>query len=827
MDTEKLSDMLNSTFCDEHKASLLDSEILSFLVCVFRNLDYGSFESIYSVTSVLAPILYSYRLTASLEDAEEIVTTLVDRAREIAPSSDDAAQGGLAGAEDQRLQTPVSVAEQVENSARLRDHWKSVQTSRDVAKQKMNYLVAKSDQRAVTNLAKRILRGKSTVFEEAPSKVQDFTISVSHGSSAATQNEAAICLEDISLAFGPNVLLRDCSFKFNFGRRYSLIGRNGTGKSSLLRAIANNEMPCIPQRDRYKILYVNQEVAPSDERVIDVVLASDEQYVRLTTQERLLQASLDIIDDFEASKLLGQSAASRGTASSAATPAGDSGRALLALLPRELHSLLNFSELLPPPSGADAPAAATAAAGATGADAAELVEDAIKTAVTAALQSVYTEFEELDIHNAKNRAGRILSGLQFTQAMQTRRTREFSGGWLMRISLAKALYVDPDILFLDEPDNHLDIHAILWLESYLREFSRSKLLVVVSHDTDFLNQFTTDIVLLQDKALKLYTGDYDTFARTRANELKNLKRAVETQEAKRAHVQQFIDRFRFNAKRAGLVQSRIKALGKMNELFYSSENDTAIDSFVFPCGVENAAAPGASNAPDAPGAQDGSYELLEMKDVAFSYSRARVGGFHLSSVNVRVMSDSRVAIVGANGSGKSTLLKLLAGIETPVDGFVQRAAKCRPCIFWQHHTALLDLDKTPLQTIREFSPGDGEREYRAHLGSFGIKGDLVFQPNRTLSGGQKSRLNFALLTYKSLPTLLIMDEPTNHLDIETRVALAEGLNNFNGAVILVSHDGQLIASVTEELWVVADGHVKPFNGNFDEYKTELRCGMKY
>lgn len=340
------------------------------------------------------------------------------------------------------------------------------------------------------------------------------------------------------------------------------------------------------------------------------------------------------------------------------------------------------------------------------------------------------------------------------------------------------------------------------------QLPQDKLVIVVSHDTDFLNQFTTDIVFLNNRRLTKYSGNYSAFIELRESELKNQQRQVEKQEALQARVQTFIDRFRYNAARASLVQSRIKMLNKMERLFVSE--DYAVPPFIFP-------------GPEVSGAQ---FELLSLKDVEFSYVQQKLGGFCLKDINLTIYNDSRIAICGANGSGKSTILKLLSGMEKPDSGVFIRNSKCTPAIFWQHHTDLLDLDKTPLQTINEFAPGETNNKYLSHLGAFGITDDLVFQTNRTLSGGQRSRLNFALLTFQTLPSLLILDEPTNHLDIETRLALAEGLNQYTGAVLIVSHDAQMIQSVTDELYVVKDGTLSKFDGGFLEYKEHLRGSRK-
>ncbi|TNJ28315.1 ABC transporter, ATP-binding protein [Giardia muris] len=733
-------------FTDQTGHLLLDPVLLGYIHTVLASCNVLDLDTLSDVTTVIAPLLHSNRITSSLEEAEEVVALLCGDAAKFQTTTHDT--------ESVRLISEISIMEQVVALATTREQWQSTQKARNLAQQKLDYQVAQSESRARANLARRIAQGKATVFEPQ-ARVLNQVIAVSQASQTRKPTEG-IVLDNITIAYGGNVLLQDCDFRFHFGRRYSLIGRNGTGKSTLLRAIASGEVACIPDREHYRLLYVSQEITPTDDRVIDVVLSADSDYTRLARMEKVLLELGELLEEVDPSE----------------------GTLTIDQLSQALHQ--SVTELFP-----------------------EILTDLSSPVIGKLLQDVYIEMEERQISDAKARASKILSGLQFTPAMQIRRTKEFSGGWLMRVSLARALFMEPHILFLDEPDNHLDTHAMLWLEDWLRSFPTDRLLVVVSHDTDFLNHFSTDIVLLCNQKLKLYSGDYDTFVSVRTNELESLQKRAEKQEAEQARIQTFVDRFRYNAKRASLVQSRLKMLNKMEALIVPEAERVAPFSFPSP--------PEPSQA-----------TLLEMRNVEFAYSQQRLSGFRLTDINLTICADSRIAICGANGSGKSTLLKLLCGTEKELSGVLVRSASCVTAIFWQHHTELLDLNKTPYQTLEEFSPGESEQEYRRHLGSFGLSESLIFHPNYTLSGGQKTRLNFALLTFRTVPTLLILDEPTNHLDIETRMALAEGLNLYQGAVVIVSHDAQLIQSVTDDIYVVAGGRLQHWTGDFQSYKQSLR-----
>jgi ATP-binding cassette subfamily F protein 3 len=491
------------------------------------------------------------------------------------------------------------------------------------------------------------------------------------------------------------------------GHRTGLVGRNGTGKSTLLRLIAGDvalDGGSISVRNSARIGEVAQDAPGGPRSVLDTVLDAD----------------------------------------------------------RERASLLQEAETATDPHR---------------------------------VAEIHTRLGDIGAHAAPARAATILSGLGFDHAAQGQPCETFSGGWRMRVALAQALFAEPDLLLLDEPSNHLDIEARLWLADYLRTYRYT--LLLVSHDRDLLNAVCNQIVHIDQGKLVAYAGNYDAFERTRRERAERQAALQARQLAERRRIQAFVDRFRAKATKARQAQSRIKLLEKMEPIVPVAE-ETAVE-FVFP-------QPDRLPPP-----------LVTMDGAAVGYVADQPV---LRRLDLRIDMDDRIALLGQNGNGKSTFIRLLADRLKPMAGTVRRSGKLRIGYFSQQQEEELDLDGTPFEHMRRMMPAATPTAVRAQLGRFMFSGPRADQAVRSLSGGEKTRLLFALMT-RDAPHILLLDEPTNHLDMDSRTALVEAINEYEGAVILVSHDAHLVRLVADRLWLVAGGTCTPFDGDLDDYERRL------
>ena len=410
------------------------------------------------------------------------------------------------------------------------------------------------------------------------------------------------------------------------------------------------------------------------------------------------------------------------------------------------------------------------------------------------IADIQTRLADIDAWSAEGRASSILKGLGFGQAEQAMPCSAFSGGWRMRVALAGVLFSAPELLLLDEPTNYLDLEGALWLESYLAKYPHT--VVTISHDRGLLNRAVTSILHLEDRKLSLYQGAYDTFAETRAARLAVAEAESRKQEARRAHLQSFVDRFRAKASKATQAQSRLKMIAKMKPI--TSPQEAALKKFTFPEPEEL------------------SPPIINMESTSVGYGDTTV----LSKLSLRIDQDDRIALLGQNGEGKSTLSKLLSNKLEPMGGRITRARKLRIGYFAQHQLDELHADETPLEHIRRHRPGDTPAKLRARLAGFGIGAEQADTIAGKLSGGQKARLSLLLATIDA-PHMLILDEPTNHLDMESREGLIEALAAYSGAVVLVSHDMHLLSHVADRLWLVKGGRVAPYEGDLEAYRRML------
>ena len=410
------------------------------------------------------------------------------------------------------------------------------------------------------------------------------------------------------------------------------------------------------------------------------------------------------------------------------------------------------------------------------------------------IAEIHARLVDIEAHTAPARAAAILAGLGFEEAAQARPCRTLSGGMRMRVALAATLFLQPDLLLLDEPTNHLDLESALWLEGWLKAYPHT--IVLVSHDRGLLNRVADTILHLDGGRLTVYRGGYDQFERTRRMQQELLAAQRSKQESQRKHLQSFVDRFRYKASKAKQAQSRIKALEKMQPLAeLAGEQSTRFD---FP-------------EPD-----ELPPPLLQLDGAAVGYDGLPV----LRNLSLRIDQDDRIALLGPNGNGKSTLSKLLAGRLDPLAGELVASPKLRIGYFAQHQTDELAPDLTAFQQAQRWMPRLLPEKVRAHLGRFGFPQARAETPIAGLSGGEKARLLFALMA-RDAPHLMLLDEPTNHLDIAHREALVDALNGYRGAVVLVTHDPDLIALTADRLWLVADGTCRAFDGDLDDYRMLL------
>ena len=417
------------------------------------------------------------------------------------------------------------------------------------------------------------------------------------------------------------------------------------------------------------------------------------------------------------------------------------------------------------------------------------------------IADIQTRLVDIDAHSAEARAASILAGLGFDEAAQRRPASEFSGGWRMRVALAAVLFSRPDLLLLDEPTNYLDLEGTLWLEDYVRRYPHT--VIIISHDRDLLNQAVNSIIHLEQKKLTFYRGSYDTFEKNRA-EARELQAKMRTKQlAQRKHMEAFVERFRYKASKARQAQSRLKALERMGTI--EAVVDETVQGFTFPAPDKGCASP-----------------IVALEKASVGY---QPGQPILSRMDLRIDNDDRIALLGANGNGKSTFAKLLSDRLKTESGGMTRAPHLKIGYFAQHQLDDLVPNQSAVDHVRARMPDAPEAKVRARTAQMGLATEKMETAAKDLSGGEKARLLMGLATFDG-PNLLILDEPTNHLDIDSRAALIRALNDFEGAVILISHDRYLIEASVDRLWLVHEGTVRPYDGDLDDYRSLIVGGNK-
>ncbi|MGE0407770.1 MAG: ATP-binding cassette domain-containing protein [Amphiplicatus sp.] len=519
-------------------------------------------------------------------------------------------------------------------------------------------------------------------------------------------------INDLTFRIEGRVLFDKATAAISDGWKVGFVGRNGTGKSTLLRLIRGEIHPDagdVSVRKNRRVGGVEQEAPASAASLIETVLAADAERAALLAE-------------------------------------------------------------------------------------AEGAKDAVRIA------EIHTRLADIGAHSAEARAAQILAGLGFPAAAQARACAEFSGGWRMRVALAGVLFAAPDLLLLDEPTNYLDLEGAMWLDSFLRAYPYTAL--IVSHDRDFLNRAATHILALENTKLSVSVGDYDAYERKRAEARAQALSFRVRQEAQRRHMQAFIDRFRAKASKAKQAQSRIKALEKMQLVAAPPEERTIPFAFRNP-------------KPMAP-------PILRLVEADLGYEAAKPV---LRGVNLRLDHDDRIAILGSNGEGKSTLVKTIAGRLKPLSGNVYKHKKLDIAYFAQHQLDELKPKQSAYEHVRALLPEGTEAQVRAATAGLGFPADKADTKVEKLSGGEKARLLLGLITFHG-PHVIVLDEPTNHLDMDAREALAEALNDYSGAVLLITHDAHLAEAVADRLWLVKDGRAAPFEGDIDDYRQRVLDAQK-
>ena len=574
------------------------------------------------------------------------------------------------------------------------------------------------------------------------------------GEGEATLSATDIKVHNLTIRAKGKVLLENTTLTVAAGRRYGLVGPNGKGKSTLLRMIARRQVPVPEALD---VLLVEQEVVGTDASALDSVVAADMELMALRQEEAELNAALAGVE---------------------------------------------LEERDAPGGGAPA----TAPAAAAGDEEEDLAQR---------LTEVYERMAEIGGASAEARASKILHGLGFTEPMQRRATSLFSGGWRMRISLARALYIQPTVLLLDEPTNHLDLRAVLWLEEYLTRWKKT--LIVVSHDREFLNSVTTDIIHLHDERLHYYRGNFAQFE--------------EMYEQRRREANKEFDRFQKQlkaAKRSGSKASADKVAKEAKTKQARREKRAGGEKYDDAGGGPGGDGPRQWNDYvvkfEFPPPTELGGSLLQLTDADFKYPGR--DDFGLKNLNIGISMGDRVAIVGPNGAGKTTLMNLLAGDLEPTGGEQRKSHKLRIGRYNQHFVDALAFDTSAVEYLMWKFPEAGLKpeDMRAKLGRFGLSGHHHLQAIAKLSGGQKARVVFAAIALSN-PHILLLDEPTNHLDMQSIDALAEALEEFEGGVIIISHDARLLSRVCDseqaQVWLVEDGVVEVLEGDFEDYKSDL------